>query len=257
MKAVFVEEKTIDSMYFKLLSEIYDHGRINKIDSGSFKGSKRLEFDYVSGVIQYPTTRPLAPIMPEGLPSITTDKDIESYFINYLMSSNLEKGEHYKYATFISGGAYKIPFLKMANHEGERTLGDWVIVPNQVQWCIDHYKTKGFGNNHCCIKIGYPESSLAYDIPYKHETERGTSPCLQLIDTSIVKKSESNYLNFHVVFRSWDLWGAFPVNIGGFTMLMEYMSNELEVKVGSLSFSSLKLHIYDFQLDVVRKRLGK
>jgi len=257
MKAVFVEEKTIDSMYFKLLSEIYDRGRINKIDSGSFKGSKRLEFDYVSGVIQYPTTRPLAPIMPEGLPPITTDKDIESYFINYLMDGSLSLGEHYKYATWIVGGGYKVPSLRMVNEEGERGDGQWVVVPNQIQWCIDHYKEKGFGNNHCYIQVGYPESNMVYDIPYKEETERGTSPCLRGIDTKIIRENDLHYLYFSVYFRSWDLYGAFPENMGGITMLMEYMANELGVEVGSLAFSSLKLHCYDFELDVLKQRLGK
>jgi len=258
MISVYVEEKTIDSTWFKLLSEIYSRGRINKIDSGSFAGSKRLEFDYVSGVIQYPTIRPLAPIMPEGLPPVTTDADIEDYFVNYLMNSKLEKGEHYKYATWITGGSYKVPFMKMANDkEGERQGGIWVIVPNQIQWCIDHYKKKGFGNNHCCIKIGYPESSYAYDIPYKNETDRGTSPCLQSIDTKIIRENGLHYLHFSVYFRSWDLYGAFPGNMGGITLLMEYMANELGIEVGSLAFSSLKLHCYSHSLEVLKARLGK
>jgi thymidylate synthase len=126
-------------------------------------------------------------------------------------------------------------------------------VPNQLQWCIDHYKKKGFGNNHCTLNIGYPESNLAYDQPYKNETDRGTSPCLRLIDTSI----KDNKLCFHTVFRSWDLYGAWPVNMGGMVMLMEYMSEELGVEIGSLSFSSLKLHCYDFQISSLKQRLGK
>lgn len=257
MKAVFVEEKTIDSTWYSLLEKINQFGNINKIDSGSYQGSKRLEFNYVSGVIQYPTTRPLSPILPEGIPPVTTDVDIENYFVNYLMDGSLSLGEHYKYATWITGGGYKVPSLRMVNEEGERGDGQWVVVPNQIQWCIDHYKEKGFGNNHCYIQVGYPESNMAYDIPYKEETERGTSPCLRGIDTHIVKDKDEYYLNFHIYFRSWDLWGAFPVNIGGIVMLQEYMANELGVKVGILAFSSLKLHCYDFQLDVVRDRLGK
>ncbi len=257
MKPVFVEEKTLDSMWFRLLSEIYEHGRVNHIDNGSFAGSNRLEFDFCSGTIQYPTTRPLAPILPEGLPSITTDEDIEKYFVTYLMDGTLEDNEHYKYATWISGGKYKLPFIEGYPNKSvaEEDMFSWefvIKVPNQIQWCIDHYKKKGFGNNHCYMQIGYPESNLAYDQPYENEAERGTSPCLRGIDTKIVDGS----LHFHVIFRSWDLYAGWPENMGGFTLLLEYMANELGVEVGTLSFSCSKLHCYDYQLDTLKQRLG-
>jgi thymidylate synthase len=256
IKPVYIEEKTLDSMWFALLSKIYDFGRINNIDSGSFAGSKRLEFDYVSGVIQYPTTRPLAPILPEGIPPVTTDEDIEKYFVSYLMDGkNLADNEHYRYATWITGGKYKMPHIDTEWFGGRNQVV--LKAPNQLQWCIDHYKQKGFGNNHCTIQVGYPESNMAYDLPYKNEAERGTSPCLRLIDTKIVEDDGLQKLCFMVVFRSWDLWGAFPENMGGIVMLMEYMANELGIEVGSLAFSCLKLHCYDFELDVLKARLGK
>lgn len=261
MKSVFVVEKTLDSMWFRLLSEVYKHGRKNHIDNGSFAGADRLEFDFVAGTIEYPTTRPLAPIMPTGIPPVTTDEEIEKYFINYLMDGTLEGNEHYKYATWISGGEYKLPKCEAysvfgvderGEHKKEVYLDLVMNVPNQVEWIINHYKQKGHGNNHCYIQVGYPESSFAYDIPYKNENERQTSPCLRGIDTHI----KDGKLCFAVIFRSWDLFAGFPENMGGITMLMEYMSNELEVEVGSLSFSSLKLHCYDFQIDVLKARLG-
>ena len=113
-------------------------------------------------------------------------------------------------------------------------------------------KKKGHGNNHCYIQVGYPESSFAYDIPYENENERQTSPCLRGIDNHI----KDGVLHFAVVFRSWDLYSGFPENMGGIVMLMEYMANELEVKTGPLSFSSLKAHAYDFQIDALKARLN-
>jgi thymidylate synthase len=257
MKPVFVEGKTLDDTWFKLLSEVYDKGRVNHIDNGSFAGSNRLEFDFCSGTIHYPSTRPLAPIMPEGLPPVTTDEDIEKYFVTYLMDGSLEDNEHYKYATWISGGRYDLPQLTtilLVPEEEIFTCNEITIgVPNQIQWCIDHYKAKGFGNNHCYIQVGYPESNMAYDQPYENEAERGTSPCLRGIDTKI----KDGKLQFHTYFRSWDLYAGWPENLGGITMLMEYMASELGIEVGSLSFSSLGLHCYDYQLDALEQRLGK
>lgn len=258
MKSVFVEERNLDSMWFCLLSELYKHGRKNPIDYGSFAGASRLEFDFASGTIYYPTSRPLAPIMPEGVPPPTTDDEIEKYFTNYIMDGhNLQGNEHYRYATWITGGDYHLPFLKLIDFKESKTAfgnrDDAVIsVPNQVEWVIQHYKKKGHGNNHCYIQVGYPESSFAYDIPFKDESDRQTSPCLRSIDTHI----KDNKLHFAVVFRSWDLYGGFPENMGGISMLMEYMANEIGVETGPLSFSSLKLHCYDFQIDAVGARLN-
>ena len=257
MKPVFVEEKTLDGMWFALLSKVYENGRVNHIDNGSFAGSNRLEFDFCAGTIHYPTTRPLAPIMPEGLPPVTTDKDIEKYFVTYLMDGTLADNEHYKYATWISGGEYILPKLtsifNLTTRETFTANKVEIIVPDQIGWCIKHYLTKGFGNNHCYIQVGYPESNLAYDQPYESEADRGTSPCLRGIDTKI----KGGKLHFHTYFRSWDLYAGWPENMGGMVMLMEFMANVLEIPVGTLSFSSMGLHCYDYQLDALSQRLGK
>jgi len=259
-KSVFINEKTLDGAWFKLLYEIYRHGRINKITDGSYAGINRLEFDYAAGTIQYPMTRPLAPIVPPGVPPVTTDGDIEKYFANYIMDGvNLEGNEHYRYATFITGGNYKLPqahAIELVGTDGKninyREIYNLTMnVPNQVEWIINHYKKKGFGNNHCYITVGYPESSFAYDIPFKDETDRQTSPCLRGIDTHI----KDNKLHMAVIFRSWDLYGAFPCNMGGIVLLGEYMASELGIEMGPLSFSCLKLHCYDFQIEGVRARL--
>ena len=278
---VFLKENTLDSMWFTLLSEIYknEKGRVHRIDNGSFAGSSRLEFDFVSGVILHPTTRPLAPIMPEGVPPVTSDDDIMNYFVNYIMDGhNLAKNEHYRYATWITGGKYKMPEASLSI-EGKEffkfdqynlpdnryqnntreffTYGLSMNVPNQVEWAINHYKQKGFGNNHCYIQIGYPESNRAYDMPYETEADRQTSPCLRGIDTKVIRDNDGKRkLCLHVYFRSWDLYGAWPENMGGMTMLMEYMANELEIETGYLAFSSQKLHCYDFQVSAVKSRLN-
>ena len=248
--SIFINENTLDGAYFKILYELYHHGRVNPIDYGSYAGMKRLEGDFVAGTIKYPTTRPLAPQMPEGVPPTTTDEKIEEYFANYIMDgNNLEGNEHYRYATWINGGEYRMPQLVLEKYTTHN--GIHVTVPSQLEWIIKHYKEKGFGNNHCYITVGYPESSFAYDIPWEDESERQTSPCLRGIDTHI----KNGKLHASVVFRSWDAYGAFPENMGGITLLMEYIANQLDIEVGSLSFSSLKLHAYDFQIDALKARL--
>jgi len=261
VSSVFIRGKDINDMWFLLLREVWDHGRKNKIDSGSFeKETYRLEFDFVSGTIEFPTTRPLSPIMPEGLPQITTDEVIKDYFTNYLMNSILEKNEHYKYATWVAGGRYMLPSatFEVVNNTFYNNRNDIEVkVPNQVEWCIKHFKEKGYGTNHCYIQVGYPESNFAYDKEYTNEMERGTSPCLRGIDLKIVEDEGVNKLLMFCYFRSWDLYAGWPENIGGLTMLMEYICEMLgDVEPGTLSFASKGLHCYGFQIETLKLRLG-
>ena len=81
---------------------------------------------------------------------------------------------------------------------------------------------------------------------------RKTSPCLRLLDFRIV----DNYLTTHVVYRSWDMW-AWPENMGGFTLLNEYIADLVGVEPGPLTFSCKSLHAYDYQFEVIKMRLRK
>lgn len=258
---VVIQGKTLDEVWFQLLVELCKHGRVYQITDGSFKGSFRLELDFVMGEIESPIQYldsgerlSLSVTVPPGCPSPTTDEKIIHYFENYLLNVNGESPkEDYRYSTFIVGGEYNIPLFNDGNGIQQ---GKMIIVPNQLEWCISHYKEKGFGNNHCCMVIGYPESNLGYDIPYSNETERKTSPCLRLIDTKIIKKDGKNYLNLFSYFRSWDAFEGWPENMGGLALLQEYMATSLDCEIGSLYFASKGLHIYDYALEFLTTRTG-
>jgi len=177
----------------------------------------------------------------------------------------LAPNEHYRYATWVVGGEYKLPqceaktwIYDMTGRGNPHIINELVMsVPNQLEWIVKHYKEKGYANNHCYIQVGYPESSLAYDVPYSDESERQTSPCLRGIDTKIVEENGCNFLLTNVYFRSWDLWGGWPENLGGITRLMETICELLgDVEPGPLSFASKGLHAYGFQLDAVKTRLN-
>ena len=239
MKPVFIETTNLNDTYFSLLWEVWHNGRKYKIDTGSFAGSYRLEFDFVSGFISHPHERPLAPIMPTGIPPVTTDEKLETeYFPNYLMDSNLGPNEHYRYSSWLNG----IEHYK-----------EFAIAETPLEWVIKHFKEKGYGNNHCYINIGNVDSGFNYDIPYENETERKTSPCFRGIDFKI----KDNKLITSVIFRSWDLYAGFPENMGGITLLNEYVANQLpDVEPGPLAFTSAGLHCYDYQLEPLKAILN-
>jgi len=248
---VFVKSTTLGDTWFHLLWEIYNHGRKYLITNGSFAGAHRLEFDFVSGISMFPHQRPLSPIMPEGISSnpTTTDEKIGEYFANYLMDPVLGKLEEYKYATWINGRFYNPYYSKKPSVPPESFTGG----DTQLEWMIRHFKQKGLGNNHCYINIGDRDSNFVYDKPYTNETERGTSPCLRGLD---FKVKDGKLLTL-VVYRSWDLYGGWPQNMGGFTLLNEYVAEEIGVEPGPMAFSCMGLHCYDFQIEPLENLLKK
>lgn len=262
--SIHIQAKTLDDGWHQILYNLNKFGSRYKITSGSHAGSERLVCDFISGMIEFPHTRPLAPIIDNpDIPKPTDDDKIEKYFATYLMDSYLEPGEEYRYSTWIVG---------------DKHLGKDSVCPiNQVEWIINHFKKHGFGNEHCYINIGNPTSSLAYDRPYKyclvcgkyysheiercpnhdtelqiHEMVRGTSPCLRGLDFAI----RDGFLLTYVVYRSWDAYSGWPENMGGFTLLNEYVANELNIKPGPLFFSSKSLHGYSHHIDLISQKIG-
>ena len=198
----------------------------------------------------HPTTRPLAPQPREGVLVTTNDKGIEDYFWNYINNGKLEDNEHYKYGSWIVG----VP--KGCNFYDEHGIPRGSKI-NQLEWCINHFVEKGYGNNHCSITIGCPEGLQRYDKQYKDE-QKGSTECLRQISLKI----KNNKLNATSFWRSWDLFAGTPQNLGGIVIAMEYISEMINMKAldigkdlskvtpGILYAHSDGLHIYEHNLDV-------
>ena len=242
IKVAFIEATSLGDAWFQTLYKIMENGRKYLITKGSYEGIHRKGMSTIVN-IQYPGARPLYPIMPEGsnIPAPTSEEDINEY-LEYLMTDERKENEHYTYGEDLH----------------------W-----QIEWCIRHYKEAGYGNNHCYMTVGRPETVLFYDteVDYhadifacnldddgkilikrevhnrwnKNPKNKPSSQCLRGIDTWI----DDSKLNFWVYFRSWDLWGGFPVNLGGIQLLKEYMASEIGVEDGGLVVSCKDLHVYE------------
>jgi thymidylate synthase len=116
----------------------------------------------------------------------------------------------------------------------EYTYGEY-LTP-QIDEILERYK-KGFDTNQMCMTIGGKESIYQKD-----------PPCLRILDTRI----QDNALHFVLYFRSWDLWGGFPTNLGGLQMLKEYMAKEIGVQDGTISAFSKGLHLYEHCWDLAK-----
>lgn len=141
--------RDLPDAWHQCLYSILDEGRVYTIDYGSFKGQKRLEFDYVTVQIKYPETRPLIPKLAPtlGVPDPVTDKYLEDY-LPYLMTDKISENESYTY--------------------GKRII-------NQVDKVITMFKKEGFKTNQACIEVGRSED-LDLEDP----------ACLRLIDCRII-----------------------------------------------------------------------
>jgi len=253
VKTAYIEASSLEDAWFQALNEIMLHGRRYKIDSGSFEGTYRAGRRILIDIMA-PGVRPLAPLMPEGsnIPPPTTDEAIQRYSL-YLLTGEKQPNEHYTY--------------------GEDLW--W-----QIEWVIDHFRKEGFGNNHCYMTVGRPETALFYDLDVdydemivvkdrvkgnvvwkrrisnkwnKNPQDKPSSQCLRGIDTWI----EDEKLHFWAYFRSWDLWGGFPENLGGIQLVKEYMAERIGVADGIMTVSCKDLHVYEHGWPVALMRLRK
>jgi len=252
-KISFLEATSLGDAWFQALYKIMTEGRRYLITKGSYEGIHRVGMAIVIN-IKYPNERPLFPIMPEGssIPAPTNEEDVQQYVL-YLMDGQKSPNEHYTYGEDLH----------------------W-----QIDWVIKHYQEGGHGTNHCYLTVGRPETVYFYDrnIDYEekimvHNRKTGellreqtinnfwnrdqkvetSSQCLRGIDTWIVE----GRLHFWCYFRSWDLWGGFPVNLGGLQQVKEYVASQIGVEDGQLIVSCKDLHVYEHTWTVALMRIMK
>jgi thymidylate synthase len=226
-----VEATTLDHAWFQCLFELFD-GQYETyvIDQGSYVGDTRREFDWITVRITLPGGRPeedrggvrrLIPTVPHGVPAPCDEAGVLKYFGEYLFCERLRPDEQYTY-----GGRLC------------RLLGG----ATQIQKVIDRYRTQGHHTNQLVLQVAEPADLLLED-----------PPCLRHIDTRI----RYGKLHFMPYFRSWDLWGGFPLNLAGIQLLKEYMAAEIGVEDGEIIATSKGLHVYGHAEDVARMRAGR
>jgi len=232
MNLEFIEARDLPDAWFQCVDKILDVGQEYVVDRGSYEGQKRLEFDYITVHIKYPGVRPLLPDIPPhlGIPNPVKEGYLEEY-LPYLMTPHKQPGEQYTYGERLAG--YK--------HCYDRFPDDYVEI-NQMQSVIDMYKIQGHGTNQACMAVAIPP-----------DVELDDPPCLRLVDTRI----SDGKLHFVVYFRSWDLWGGFPANLGAIQLMKEYMAGEIGVEDGELIASSKGLHLYDYIWELAKLRVNK
>ncbi len=238
LKPIYIETFGLDDAWFQSLSRILEHGHVYTITRGSYKGQKRLEFDFVTIRIKNPSHQ-MIPIVPEGsgIPAPTSMEYINSY-LSYLLTAQKTETEDYTYGERLVDAKVRVKEMR----DGKEMVKEMPLEVNQVEEVIKIYKKEGHGTNQAVMEIGMP-SDIKLNDP----------PCLRLIDTRI----RYGRLHFFPYFRSWDLWGGFPSNLGGLELVKQYMAEEIGVKNGEIIASSKGLHLYEYTWDLAKQRTGK
>jgi len=136
----------LSEAFWKCCKSILKEGYDYTIDKGSFEGTKRKEFDFITVQITNPSNRPLYPDIPQGLPAPCNMDQIEEY-MNYLITSDKQENEQYTYGEYLY---------------------------HQIPTVIERYKKDGEGCNQLYMTIG---DQYSMDMP--------DPPCLRGIDTRI------------------------------------------------------------------------
>jgi len=238
LEPVYIETFDLDDAWFQCLSKILEHGHVYTITRGSYEGQKRLEFDFVTIRIKNPAHQ-IIPIIPEGsgIPAPTSMEYIQGY-LSYLLTGQKTETEDYTY-----GERLVDPKVRIKETAGDKEMvKEMPLDVNQVEEVIKIYKTHGHGTNQAVMEIGMP-SDIKLNDP----------PCLRLIDTRI----RYGKLHFFPYFRSWDLWGGFPSNLGGLELVKQHMAEEIGVENGEIIASSKGLHLYNYSWELAKQRTGK
>ena len=245
-----IKATTLSDAWFQTVYRCVEKGKPFKIDTGSFAGQKRLEFDYIIIQIEKPWLDMLPHLNPMlNIPDPVADDYLDSY-LPYLMTSEEKKGEAYTYGQRICRSEF---FFSEEVHIKDSKLlindsavyNSAIIVEkegfvdlltdryflNQMELMIWTYKNKGYRNNQMILQVSQPSDMLLKD-----------PPCLRHIDTRI----QDGKLHFFPYFRSWDLWGGFPANLAAIEMMKQYCAAEIGVNNGEIIASSKGLHLYDY-----------
>ena len=146
MEISMIKARDLSEAWFLCLEETLIQGYEYIVERGSYEGQRRKQLDFVTVQVRYPGTRPLVPIVPEGVPPPSTMDYVEEY-LPYLMTAHRKEGEQYTYGQYLE---------------------------TQIAEVIKMYQEDGYNTNQAFMTVGDSQSINLSD-----------PPCLRAIDTRI------------------------------------------------------------------------
>ena len=163
MKIEVIEARDLSEAWFLCLCKTLTEGYEYKIERGSYAGQQRKELDFVVVQVRHPGTKPLVPVVPEGVPPPSTMDYIEEY-LPYLMTAHRKEGEQYTYGQYLE---------------------------TQIAEVIKMYQQDGYNTNQAFMAVGDERSIFLSD-----------PPCLRAIDTRI-RDNKLNFVVYFRSWDLW------------------------------------------------------
>ena len=267
LKPIVIKGTNLPDVWHQTLFEAIKVGRDFTVDSGSYAGQKRKEFDFI-------TIHSVCPGIGELLPKLNTalkldDPCAQNYldkYMPYLMTGEEKEGEAYTYGERICFADAELLFDVPENLVIDE-LGDAEtdILPENIFWFdksslthrvnqmelmiwtykqLDDEGNPKYRNNQMTLQVGQPTDMGLKD-----------PPCLRHIDTRI----QDGKLHFFPYFRSWDLWGGMPAYLDAIELMRQYCAEAigLDPKKGEIIASSKGLHLYNYVWKIAEAVRGK
>lgn len=263
-KIIHIEATNLPDLWFQTLYKTIEVGRDFTVDTGSFAGQKRKEFDFV---VLHAKCPGIGELLPKLNPALQLDDPVAQNYMDdylpYLMTGAEAVGEAYTYGQRICDAKLsamdmehrsliiqdfdlltELGIVQLLNEVESLERADiWDhLRVNQMELMIWTYKNKGYRNNQMIMQVGSPSDMLLKD-----------PPCLRHIDTRI----QDGKLHFYPYFRSWDLWGGLPANLGAIELMKQYAASEIGVENGEIITSSKGLHLYNYVWEIAETVRGR
>jgi thymidylate synthase len=132
----YIQARDLPDAWFQCIYNILEKGHDYTIDRGSFKGQKRLEYDFIVIQIKFPSTRPLIPDIPPGVgvPPPTDMEYVEGY-LEKLITSNKSELESYTYGEDLEKQISEV--IRMYKEDGFNTNQAYMAVGNVASIFLD------------------------------------------------------------------------------------------------------------------------
>ncbi len=254
LNPIHIKATSLSDAWFQTLYKCVEIGKEFVIDEGSFKGQKRLEFDFITIQITHPDTLPLLPkVNPTlGFPDPVEEGYLDNY-LPYLMTGEEKFGEAYTYGQRltkefcenIKNSSKNSPtrnlLVKEAHYykEDQKFLfedkNDYFL--SQMELMIHTYKNKGYRNNQMILQVGKPTDMFLID-----------PPCLRHIDTRIQNNLKKEEVNIRNLFK--EAYGEFPKPNSNIEEMKEDIvfcsANKEKVKQRIKDCEVMELHFFPY-----------
>ena len=132
----YIQARDLPDAWFQCIYNILEKGHEYIIERGSFKGQRRLEYDFIVIHIKFPSTRPLIPDIPPGVgvPPPTDMEYVEGY-LEKLITSNKSELESYTYGEDLEKQISEV--IRMYRQDGFNTNQAYMAVGNAASLFLD------------------------------------------------------------------------------------------------------------------------